>query len=135
MAESFDNSPLVRTDFSDDGAWHSLVAAATAMSREGHQADLRTIDDRRFEGCAPAELIDLGRGWNDAAVLFVADTEALTNPDQPILCVDLFEEPGRSFRCIPSELCGVENNLRISNMDFDEFARFADDQGTFRGFP
>ena len=48
MAESFDNSPLVRTDFSDDGAWHSLVAAATAMSREGYQADLRTIDDRRL---------------------------------------------------------------------------------------
>jgi hypothetical protein len=32
------------------------------------------------------------------------------------------------------ELSSVENNLSISNMDFDDFAAAADEHGVFRGF-
>lgn len=66
-----------------------------------------------------------------ASVRFVADGLALTSPDHPILVVDLtdtflsvaeFAEIAdrMPFRCIPSELCSVENNLNISNMDWEE---------------
>jgi len=134
MTESFDNSPLVRTDFSNDSAWRAVVVAATAESAEGFRADLRVTDDRRFDGASPAALIVTSDGWQDAAVLFVADTEALVSPEHPILCVDLGDEPGRSFRCIASELWGVENNLRIANMDFDEFASSVDADEIFLGF-
>jgi hypothetical protein len=47
--------------------------------------------------------------------------------------VDLFDEPGRTFRVIPSEMWGIENNLSTSNMGFDEFAVLADKDGIFRG--
>lgn len=47
---------------------------------------------------------------------------ALTDPESPILVVDLSHEPGRTFRVIPGEIWGVENNLSIANMDFEEFA-------------
>jgi hypothetical protein len=134
MVDDFDNSPFVRTDFSDDAAWRSLVEAAAAESPDGFRAELRIVDDRRFEGCSPAELISRGQGWNGAAVLFIADEQTLDRPEQPILCVDLADPPGRSFRCIPSELWGVENNLRIANMDFDEFASSVDTDGVHRGF-
>lgn len=68
-----------------------------------------------------------------AMVLFIADGTALTSPDHPILVVDLIggEPP---FRCVPSMLWSVENNLNIANMDWGEFAREVDAGGVFRGF-
>lgn len=132
--DDFYNSPLVRTDFSDDDAWAALVQAALAESPDGFRAYLKVIDDRAFEGFSPAELVERGEGWGDAAVLFAADAEALNDPEHPILCVDLIEQPGRTFRCIPSELWGVDNNLSLANMDFDEFASSVDARGVHRGF-
>ena len=67
--------------------------------------------------------------------IFVADRLALTNPDGPILVIDTFEQPGRSFRVIPASMWSVENNLAISNMDFAEFAAAVARDGVFRGFP
>jgi len=132
--DDFENSPLVRTDFSDDAAWLSLVRAAAAESPDGFRAHLRIVDDRRFKDCSAADLIDRGEGWDQAAVLFVADAHALRDPEQAILCVDLIDQPGRSFRCIPSELWGVDNNLSLANMAFDEFATAVDRGGVHRGF-
>ncbi|GAB4214988.1 MAG: hypothetical protein OHK0012_14070 [Synechococcales cyanobacterium] len=59
----------------------------------------------------------------------------LSNPEQPILVVDLIHEPGRTFRVIPGEIWAVENNLSIANMDFHDFANSVDPDGVFRGFP
>ena len=49
--------------------------------------------------------------------------------------VDLYEEPGRTFRVIPAEIWSVDNNLSIANMDFAEFADAVEPDGVFRGFP
>jgi hypothetical protein len=67
--------------------------------------------------------------------VFLVDSEAVSQPDHAVLVVDLSEEPGRTFRVIPSEAWGVENNLRLANMDFADFADAVDDSGVFRGFP
>jgi hypothetical protein len=58
----------------------------------------------------------------------------MTDPEHPVLVVDLYSEPGRSFRVVPSEMWGVENNLSLANMDFEEFADAVDRDGVFRGF-
>jgi hypothetical protein len=129
--EEFDNSPLVRTDYSNDEAWASLVRSATAASPDGFKAALRIVDESAYEGAEPESLATLD--WHGSAVLFVADAHAQSHADQPILCVDLMEGGG-SFRCIPSELWGVENNLRLANMDFRDFAENAAADGVFRGF-
>jgi len=50
------------------------------------------------------------------------------------MVMDLSTERGRAFRVIPSEIEGVENNLSLANMDFEEFANAADPDGVFRGF-
>jgi hypothetical protein len=49
--------------------------------------------------------------------------------------IDALDEPGRTFRVVPSELWAVENNLSLSNMDFEEFAEAVDGDGVFRAFP
>src|SRR5690349_19589557 len=70
----------------------------------------------------------------ERSFLFVADEEALEDPEHPILVIDLLEEPGRTFRVVPSEAWGVENNLSIASMGFAEFADAVDHHGFFRGF-
>ena len=59
---------------------------------------------------------------------FVADSVALTLPDHPVLVVDLLDDR-QPFRCILSELWGVENNLNLANLGWEECQG-----GVFRGF-
>ena len=130
-----DNSLLLRTDFSDDAAWISLCSAVRVPSEHGFLANLDCISDSAFKGLTVEQLVTLAQKDGDRAFAFVADTVALTNPEQPVLVVDFYDEPGRTFRVVPSEMWGVENNLSIANMDYVDFADSADPDGVFRGFP
>ncbi len=70
-----------------------------------------------------------------ASVLFIAETATLAEPDHPILVADLRGGSDRAqFRCIAAQLWGIENNLNIANMDWEEFADAVDANGIFRGF-
>lgn len=60
----------------------------------------------------------------------VADLHDLT-----LIYVDLYDQPGRSFRCAVSEIASIEANLAIANMDFEDFADSIGPDGVFRGFP
>ena len=59
----------------------------------------------------------------------------MLGPEKTLLVVPRAEEPGRFIRVVVSEAWGPENNLRLANMDFVEFAEAADADGVFRGFP
>jgi hypothetical protein len=69
------------------------------------------------------------------AAIFIADAEAIGGEDHAVLCVSCIGSLGASFRIIPAEIWGPENNLRLGNMDFAEFAIAAGPDGVFRGFP
>lgn len=64
--------------------------------------------------------------------VFLIDEQTATDPEHPIICVDLAEYSGKFFRVIPSEMWVVENNLSISNMTFDEFYSSCDKDGVYR---
>jgi hypothetical protein len=131
-----DNSLLIRTDFSDDAAWEALCEASVEPDEEeGFQAHLDFISDRAYEGLTIEQLVAMCPKGGSHTYMFLADGRAQSDPEQPILVVDLYTEPGRSFRVIPREMWGVENNLSIANMDFEEFADCVDADGIFRGFP
>ena len=131
-----DNSLLLRTDFSDDAAWAALCEAVQVPSEEGFQANLDCISDPAYDGLTLEQLVAGPEGRRSRHIFaFVADRIALTEPEQPVLVVDLYDEPGRTFRVIPREMWGVENNLSIANMNYSEFADNADPDGVFRGFP
>ncbi|WP_141580176.1 hypothetical protein [Actinomadura sp. WMMA1423] len=58
----------------------------------------------------------------------------MSDDERPLLAVDLYTEPGRTFRVPPRWYREVSANLSIANLDFDDFADSADQVGTFRGF-
>lgn len=125
---------VVRTDFSDEAAWIS-VCREIETPVEGFQAAVRFVSDPAFEGRSNDDLLAAGSRGPYRSFLFIVDAETLQVPEHPILVLDLESEPGRTFRVIPREMWGVENNLSIANMDFSEFADSVDPDGVFRGFP
>jgi len=128
------NALVLRTDFSDAAAWEALCAAIREPVGE-FKAYVDFVSDPEYDGMTTEQLLALIPHSSYRSFMFVVDRIALSHPDSPILVVDLYAEPGRIFRVIPSEMWGVENNLSIANMDFAEFADEADSDGVFRGFP
>ena len=125
---------LLRTAFHDEIAWVELCHAVQATNAEGFSAQLECVSDNRFEGVTGDDVARQSANSGDRSFCFLADQQTLTNPEHPVLVVDLTEEPGRTFRVIPREMWSVENNLSLGNMDFREFAASADPDGVFRGF-
>lgn len=136
-------SLLIRTDFTDDTAWRDIATAAMAPVPQGDGTEfaacLTCIDNPENDGLTVDALLET-IGESPLDYVFVVDRETVNDPEMPILVVYTgFDEPerprGRTFRVIPSEMYGVENNLSIANMDFESFADSVDEDGVFRGFP
>jgi hypothetical protein len=128
-----ENALVLRTDFSDDAAWSALATAIQAPVGD-FRARVTLVSDPVY-GDATLEQVTQLASKAGHAFVFIADSIALANAEHPVMVVDLIDEPGRTFRVIPSEAWGVENNLSLANMGFDEFADAVDDDGVFRGFP
>lgn len=128
-------TPVVRTDFSDHAAWDAIKAEiAKPVGIEGFLAYVDFVDDRDYDGATPERLV--AQFARDARpFMIVADSVAMAHPEHLLLVLDLLENPGRTFRAPPSRIQGIENNLSIANMDFEDFASYTDEAGVFRGFP
>ena len=129
---------LVRTDYSDDGAWQAALSAATAVYAtddfEHMGARLQPVESLGLSNLTPVELVGLAR---EGYVGQIAVADAQTMRDQTVLFVDfneLSEQVARTFRSIPSEVEPIVANLSLANMDFAEFADNTDPDGIFRGF-
>ena len=130
-----DNSLLVRTTFSDQKRWEDALSVVLKENEDGFRAYVDVVDDNAWDGVIWEQIRQAALEANDqAAVLFIIDRAAL-EPGYPVKVIDLDEESRKPFRCIARELWGVENNLNISNMDWEQFAECTDDDGVFRGFP
>jgi hypothetical protein len=125
---------VVRTYFSDDSDWEKISAKFVANYEMGFKANLEFLNDKKYDGFTSQELINDGLGDYEHSFIFIADKITFEGEDNSLLCIDLYDEIGRTFRVIPSELWGVENNLSISNMDFADFYDNCDEKGVFRGF-
>ncbi len=95
---------------------------------------LQCLSDPAYEGMTIEQLLNEAAKGTEHLFVLLVDRVTLTHPERPILVVDLNDEPGRTFRVVPSETWGVENNLSICNMDYYEFADNVDADGIFRGF-
>jgi len=129
-----DATPVIRTDFTDDSAWKQIKKEVAAKNLLGFAANVRFIDDQQYDGWSGQDLL---QGLPDLAAygcVFVADATAMSSAEHHLLVLDPFNPDGQTFRVIPSEAWGVENNLAIANMDYGEFAGAADADGVFRGF-
>jgi hypothetical protein len=127
-------SLVLRIDFSDDTAWDMVQTAIDSSDVPGNAT---YVSDSAFAGVTVQALIDIDAAASDeekVTYLFLADATTMTDDEQPLLAVDLYTEPGRTFRLPPRWFADVSANLSIANMDFAEFADATDGSGTFRGF-
>lgn len=132
----YDYSLVIRTEFSDDAAWEQLCRAIQEPQTEHQfQASVECISDIACSRLAPETIASVLPVDSQRPFVFLVDSKAITQADHPVLVVDLLDEIGRTFRVIPSQAWGVENNLRLANMDFSDFANSVDSDGVFRGFP
>jgi hypothetical protein len=132
----YDYSLVIRTDFSDEVAWeHVCKLIQEPQTEDGFQASVECISDKACLGITAEKVASILPTGSQRSFVFLVDTKAFADHEHPVLVVDLQEDPGRSFRVVPSEAWGVENNLRLANMDFAEFADSVDEDGVFRGFP
>lgn len=126
-------SLVMRTDFTDDMAWEALKAALEAS----HSSGATYVSDPAYAGVSVQTLVAADAAAADEeklTYLFLADATTMTGDERSLLAVDLYEEPGRTFRLPPRWYGDVSANLSIANMDFADFADAADESGTFRGF-
>ena len=95
-------------------------------SEEGFTANLMPVSEESFNGSGWEEIkAAVPPNGHGSMIVCIADTATLGSADHPVLVVDLMsveDERREPFRCIPSELWGVENNLNLANMDWNEFA-------------
>jgi hypothetical protein len=127
------NSIVLRTDFSDQSAWDA-IRAEIEKPVDGFYAYVMYVDDPEYDGLTKPQILELFEDENYSFVI-VADRRAMSDPEHPLLVIDLFDEHLQEFRTIPSGVQAIENNLSIANMDFEEFANAAGADGVYRGFP
>jgi hypothetical protein len=134
MLPRTEDTPVLRTDFSDPKAWDAVRVVVEAPKEHGFQAYVTFVDDPAYRGLTPEQVVELEDDDFEHAIVVLADEAALASPEMPLLVVDLVEEPGQTLRVVARELYAIDNNLSIANMDFSEFADAAAPDGIFRGF-
>ncbi len=130
---------VIRTDFSDEPVWKKVRDATRKPVRAPGAdmdwvADVEFVDSPEYKGLTRDKLLKLIPEEYCQFFIFIVDSMTISQPDHPVLVVDLLEKPGREFRAIPSAIQSIENNLSEANMDFEEFAESVDKDGVFRGF-
>ncbi len=111
-----------------------MICAAIQEPVGEFRAYVKFLNDPQYDGLSPEQILPLIPEPSNRTFIFIVDDVTISQSEHPVLVMDLYDEPGRTFRVIPSEMWGVENNLSISNMDFEEFAESVDEHGVFRGF-
>lgn len=131
-----ENPLVLRTDFSNQAAWERIcriIRKPVGVFR--FRANVDFVDDVEYAGLTKDQLLELIPKDYSHNFIIVVDQAATSLPDHSLLIVDLYERSGREFRAAPSQIQGIENNLSIANIDFEEFAESVDESGVFRGFP
>jgi hypothetical protein len=123
---------VLRTDFSNERAWQEVCVAIKEPAGQ-FRAYVTFVSDPAFEGITIEEVVEQ-RARKNNFILFIADDRTISHAEHPILVVDLWHEPGQTFRVILSEMWCAENNLSQANMDWRDFADNVDANGIFRGF-
>lgn len=129
-----ENPLVLRTDFSNQSAWEKIRAEIQKpVGIFQFRAHVEFVDDIAYQDMTKEQLLQFVPKDYDHSFIILVDKVAISHPEFPLLIVDLYDEPGREFRAIPSQIQGIENNLSIANMGFYEIAEIIDEDGIFRG--
>lgn len=124
---------ILRTDFSSDRIWDDLCQSiAKSGSELDFQPYVEYLNSKEYSGLNPEFILNRDKNYKHHFI-FVVDKITIEHPEHPILCMDLYDKPGETFRVVPAEMWAVENNLSISNVDFEDFLNSIDEDGIYRG--
>ncbi|MER7683605.1 hypothetical protein [Streptomyces sp. NPDC097610] len=137
---------VIRTDFSDDGAWAALKLALSLPWGPGDfEPYIHVVDDPSWAGLTTADVLAAVSADEELAVVFLADGAALRAGHGALLAVSTltreecesdeeFEAEGGEFRTAPAGIHEIHANLMIANLDFSDFAEAAEaaPDGVFR---
>src|SRR5215472_3491074 len=129
-----ENALLVRADFSNQSAWKRLVAELQEPA-DPFVFNMEIVDDRANIGVTAEQIMTALPADYPHSFIVIADSDSMSQPDYPLLVVDVLGEDFRRFRAVASQIACIDNNLSIGNMDFEEFAESVDESGIFRGLP
>lgn len=131
-----ENPLVLRTDFSNQMTWEKIcteIQKPVGMFR--FRANVEFLDDTEYAGLTKELVLErIPKNYNHTFI-FIVDRTTISHPDHPLVVMDLYDGSGHEFRALPSQIQGIENNLSIANMDFEEFAEAVGEDGIFRGFP
>jgi hypothetical protein len=130
-----DDPIVLRTDFSNENEWKTICNEIVTLNPEfGFIPNVVFASDTSFKDNTEEQLISKSTTKYNHAFIFIVDKITMNNPEHPIFCLGLKHNLGLKLRTIPSDMLVIENNLSISNMDFEEFSGAVDKDGIFRGF-
>lgn len=132
-----ENPLVLRTDFSNQKVWDSICAAIRKPAGLFRfRANMDFLDDRKYSSMTTAQILaQIPPKYNHPFIMIV-DQITVTHEENPLLVINLLDDAiENEFRTLPSQVQGIENNLSIANMDFEEFSESVDEDGIFRGFP
>jgi len=154
MNEQPEQNPwVIRTGFSNAGKWEHIRELISAPQKDGDKeffAYVKFVNDEKHRDQDPKQLVLSLPDTYKHMFCFIVDQECIKNAEHPILVVGFYPSDNESFdrlpretplsdiatfRALPSQIQGIENNLSIANMDYEEFADSVDMNGVFRGFP
>ncbi|MEU7019631.1 hypothetical protein ABZ990_03090 [Streptomyces sp. NPDC046203] len=145
-----DAALIVRTDYSDDRAWETVLAELRKLPEEwgdDYESYLHIVDDPAWAGVTPDWMLAMASsaGEQDHEV-YLADRVTMTSTPLTLLALSLlsedhaedhehFEEWAGLFRVTPPAVHEMNANLNIANLSFREFAETAreDPEGICRG--
>jgi hypothetical protein len=132
-----DATLVVRTDYSDQAAWRTVMELLNAPQFGGLEPLNTFVDDPAWDGASVDEVLAVAPDTSDG-VVFLADAQTMRVPYPLIAANQLTREDcedddeyayqieyGREFRVLPAGVSDVSANLSIANMDFPEFAAMA----------
>lgn len=151
---------IIRTDFSSDESWQkirNLIAAPQTLPgiKGEFYAYVVYIDDAKFVEMSPQDIVHSLPDDYDFLFCFIIDSKCVQDSEHPVLVVGFYptwdplssDDPDydrtpaetpvdeiASFRALPSQIQGIENNLSLANMDFEDYSGAVDSDGVFRGF-
>ncbi|NEZ61983.1 hypothetical protein D0962_04205 [Leptolyngbyaceae cyanobacterium CCMR0082] len=144
------NPWVIRSDFSDTAKWEHICKLISAPQGEDEFfAHVQYVNDSKYQGHSPQDLVLSLPDTYRHEFCFVVDQECVQKQEHPLLVIGFYpsddESFGRlprdtppsdilTFRALPSQIQGIENNLSIANMDYEDFSDSVDGDGIFRGF-
>jgi hypothetical protein len=118
-----DTDLIVRTDFSDDAAWETLLNTVYRPGGPGPIDDfgdyIDVVDDPVFDGATPEQVMAVLREWGE--VVLIADKDTMRDPDHCVLAVPLEGRIGCAFRLDPHQVGIMSVNLSIGNQDIEDY--------------